>query len=1149
MEADSDLQIIEEKIASPNKLNGAAGTKEILGNVGKWMRRENGKEWKDDTEMNGTDEESQRQQEKDTDEMGASDRQRQNNTTEMGTTNSQHHTNTYEMGASNSQWERVTPKSNTGSPLRSWGQSVSTVTPGANKSSPIKSWGQSTSTITPESNKGSPIKSWGQSISTVTLESNKGLPKKSEGQTASKKSPQNDVAEALSQWWQSRRQGSPRKYHQGLKQTGLLMNSAKTYPIMASPSKKSTAPQTSPSPQKGSPRKVLFRHTRGTYLDSLMIVLETVMSQPQDVALLGEEDVAVVERFCGLSLPAQKLYVRLLQRKLDLKRMSKVVYEDVCEPEEMGNVAQELVEAGFLLKEEDLGGLLEFLEVLTVAEVQELCKEMKVPAKGNKEDRVKALIKFSQQQPSIKDAFFAVSKTAAKPSPSPLFKKAREMAGPCLKLDGQVHRVFLRMLMLYGLPSYDDMEEGGPQAALTAMLLINIGKMRFPAYTVNRTRVIFRTHEDLLRFEGCCHIHQELQKCIEGKKLEEALQHCRVAKDTYLELSKDEDLIHHDHSLPRFLRRFTALSLLTYMLSVMVDLLQKLRQYEEAVTLLEELLAQDTHLQDHRGLWYTRLALNLHSHLRKPAKALDVIERGLHDPELQHAHRLTLSCRARRLARSDALAQRVDGLPLVEPVVVPKVVIQGRSVHGDMPGYKRAFIRQGSDRHAGEGTVTLCSVEELVIGHYQQMGYPEGLHMEGTTVRSLFGLLLWDALYAPVPDAFRSPHQASPLDLLDQHFYTARKELIDKRLSAMRAWTDDEADAEVARVWVEHEEEQCLVAWNIFSSLSYVQGLVKSLGLEVLAAVFERLAKNYRHTRSGFPDLIVWNPVTKKARIVEVKGPNDTLSVKQEVWLEYLVSCKAVAEVCHVEAIGAKKMTRTSPRKTSPKKPSPKKSPPKKTAKRPKSSDDEDDEDDEDEDEEYRPSRPKRSTSKQSKGSDEDDLDEEYSPSAPRKSLRRKSLNADDSGDDFVCPVPETRRKKAKKDEDVEVAPSRPKRTASKRSDKGQEREEVMMTGDDSVCLVPETRSKKAKKDEEEDEDDEVAPSRPKRTASKRSDKGQEREEVMMTGDDSVCLVPETRSKKAKRDEEEDEDVEVAPSRPKRTASKRGTGRGRRGKK
>lgn len=79
-------------------------------------------------------------------------------------------------------------------------------------------------------------------------------------------------------------------------------------------------------------------------------------------------------------------------------------------------------------------------------------------------------------------------------------------------------------------------------------------------------------------------------------------------------------LSQHDRSLPRFLRRFTSLSLLVYMLSVMVELLQKLRQYEASVALLEELLGQDTHLQDHRGLWYTRLALNLHAHLRKPAK-------------------------------------------------------------------------------------------------------------------------------------------------------------------------------------------------------------------------------------------------------------------------------------------------------------------------------------------------------------------------------------------------------------------------------------------------------------------------------------------------------------------------------------------------
>lgn len=39
----------------------------------------------------------------------------------------------------------------------------------------------------------------------------------------------------------------------------------------------------------------------------------------------------------------------------------------------------------------------------------------------------------------------------------------------------------------------------------------------------------------------------------------------------------------------------------------------------------------------------------------------------------------------------------------------------------------------------------------------------------------------------------------------------------------MHGWTEAEVDAEVERVWEEHREEQCLVSWQIFSSLAYVQ--------------------------------------------------------------------------------------------------------------------------------------------------------------------------------------------------------------------------------------------------------------------------------------------------------------------------------------
>ena len=37
--------------------------------------------------------------------------------------------------------------------------------------------------------------------------------------------------------------------------------------------------------------------------------------------------------------------------------------------------------------------------------------------------------------------------------------------------------------------------------------------------------------------------------------------------------------------------------------------------------------------------------------------------------------------------------------------------------------------------------------------------------------------------------------------------------------------------------------------------------------------------------------------------MVEVKGPNDRLSAKQTLWLDFLVSIGVQAEVCHVEGV------------------------------------------------------------------------------------------------------------------------------------------------------------------------------------------------------------------------------------------------------
>jgi Fanconi-associated nuclease 1 len=74
----------------------------------------------------------------------------------------------------------------------------------------------------------------------------------------------------------------------------------------------------------------------------------------------------------------------------------------------------------------------------------------------------------------------------------------------------------------------------------------------------------------------------------------------------------------------------------------------------------------------------------------------------------------------------------------------------------------------------------------------------------------------------------------------------------------------------------------------------------------MMASICERLARNYRHWRSGFPDLILWSDTD--VIFVEVKGPGDTLSFKQKVWLDFLISIGLKAEVCLVQDVSRKKI-------------------------------------------------------------------------------------------------------------------------------------------------------------------------------------------------------------------------------------------------
>jgi len=170
-------------------------------------------------------------------------------------------------------------------------------------------------------------------------------------------------------------------------------------------------------------------------------------------------------------------------------------------------------------------------------------------------------------------------------------------------------------------------------------------------------------------------------------------------------------------------------------------------------------------------------------------------------------------------------------------------------------------------------------VEEAVL---QSMEY-EGIWCENSLASTLFGLLLWDELFAPVAGMFQHPFQDGPLDLATETFYENRKGRIRARLRQLsRCDVQREVEARFAR----HAGTRCRgVNWDLLPAQELGRAAV-ALG-PGLIPILERLARHPRRHRRGMPDLFLWGP--GGALVVEVKGPGDQPSVEQMLWHDYLL--------------------------------------------------------------------------------------------------------------------------------------------------------------------------------------------------------------------------------------------------------------------
>jgi hypothetical protein len=194
-------------------------------------------------------------------------------------------------------------------------------------------------------------------------------------------------------------------------------------------------------------------------------------------------------------------------------------------------------------------------------------------------------------------------------------------------------------------------------------------------------------------------------------------------------------------------------------------------------------------------------------------------------------------------------------------------------------------------------TDPVMSVEYHVQTHLSEESAPVH-YVENGLINSLFGLLCWPAIFAPLPGAFFHPFQRGPVDLLNEDFHSRRADLFQACLAEL----DDGRYVQTIR-------ERYVQKWGVQSPFVFWGMLSEALleqALDCLPAAhlkhwFNRLLMDIKANRAGMPDLIQFWPQQKTYRMIEVKGPGDRLQDNQLRWLEFCHEHRMPIAVCYVQ--------------------------------------------------------------------------------------------------------------------------------------------------------------------------------------------------------------------------------------------------------
>ncbi|WP_341304638.1 VRR-NUC domain-containing protein [Pseudomonas sp. TMP25] len=170
-------------------------------------------------------------------------------------------------------------------------------------------------------------------------------------------------------------------------------------------------------------------------------------------------------------------------------------------------------------------------------------------------------------------------------------------------------------------------------------------------------------------------------------------------------------------------------------------------------------------------------------------------------------------------------------------------------------------------------------------------------YLENTLLCSLFGLLCWEAIFAPLPGAFFHPFHTGPVDLYSPEFYPRRHLLFEQCLARLEQ--PDYPQRMLQRYREKNGIQSPFIVWALLDE-ALLQMALHCIPAQHLRACFSRMLQDLKANRAGMPDLIQFYPQQQRYRMIEVKGPGDRLQDNQKRWLAFAAQHGIAVDVCYV---------------------------------------------------------------------------------------------------------------------------------------------------------------------------------------------------------------------------------------------------------